>query len=75
MYRKYRYYIACCDNDGKCMGYLKNDDSVSSDPEKDLNELMNFDTKTDANTKVMQMNLGRLLLPNGAPYRAVAVRG
>ena len=75
MYRKYRYYIACCDDNGKCIGYLKNDDSVSSDPDKDIDELMCFDTKPAASEKVMKANLSRLLMPSGIPYRTVAVRG
>ena len=69
------YYVACCDNEGKCFGFLKNDKTVSVDPDSDLCQLISFKRKKDANEIVMQINMSNLLMPNGYPYRVVAVKG
>ena len=69
------YYLACCDNDGKCFGFLKKDRTVSIDPDGERDLLMSFKRKCDTNELVLQVNLGHMLLPGGAPYRLAAVKG
>ena len=69
------YYLAVCDNDGRCYGYLRTDNTVSKEPDKEIDKLMCFKKKSEASEKVMQINLGHLLLPNGAPFRVVVVKG
>ena len=70
-----KYYLACCDNDGRCFGYLKNDKTVSTDPDNEVDQLMAFKRKADTNEIVMQINMSHMLMPNGYPFRVVAVRG
>lgn len=69
------YYLAVCDNDGRCFGYLRTDNTVSKNPDQEIDKLMCFKKKTEASEKVMQINLGHLLLPNGAPFRVTVVKG
>lgn len=69
------YYLAVCDSDGKCIGFLKNNMEISKNPDNELNELMSFKKKSDSNEKVMQINLGHSLLPYGFPYRVTPVKG
>ena len=69
------YYLAVCDSDGKCIGFLKNSMEISKNPDNELNELMSFKKKSDSNEKVMQINLGHFLLPYGFPYRVPPVKG
>lgn len=68
------YYLACCDDNGTCIGFLTVDKTVCSDPNVNPNYLMSFKRKRDSNETVMQINLSRLL-PNGYPFRVVAVQG
>lgn len=69
------YYLAVCDSDGKCIGFLKNNMEISKNPDDELNKLMSFKKKSDSNEKVMQINLGHTLLPNGFLYRVTTVKG
>ena len=68
------WYLAACDNDGKCFGFVTKDDKVTENTE-DLSKLKAFKTKKETNKIVMQINLGHMLLPNGRPYRVCAVKG
>lgn len=69
------YYLACCDDDGKCFGFLKYDKTVSTDPDNEMDKLMSFKRKKDTNELIMQINLSNMLLPNGYPFRVTAVKG
>lgn len=69
------WYIACCDSEGKCFGFLKKNRTVSTDPDIDVNDLMNFRTRKQTNETCLQINLAHALLPDGPSYRAVAVKG
>lgn len=40
------YYLACCDDNGICFGYLKKDRRVSENPDRDKENLMCFAKKT-----------------------------
>lgn len=68
------YYLAVCDNDGKCFGFLRRDKSVSKDPDREMDQLMSFKRKKDTNEIVMQINFGHMLLPNGPSYRVAVVK-
>lgn len=70
-----KYYLACCDSDGRCFGFLRTDDTVSKDPDNEVDKLLVFKRKSDANEKVLQINLSHALLPNGFPFRVTPVRG
>ena len=67
-----RYYLAACDDNGKCFGFLKNN-GVSRNPEAEKAELISFENKTDAGIAAMQVNLGYMLLPGGPSYRVTVV--
>ena len=69
------WYLACCDDEGKCFGFLRKDKTVSEDPDNEINSLMSFKAKKDANETILQINLSRKLLPNGYPFRVAAVKG
>ena len=69
------WYLACCDNDGKCFGFLRKDRTVSTNPDVELEKLMSFKRKADTNETIMQINLSHMLLPNGVAYRVTAVKG
>lgn len=69
------YYLAACDSDGRCFGFLRTDNTTSKHPDKEMDKLMCFKKKSEASAKVMQINLGHLLLPNGAPFRVTVVKG
>lgn len=69
------YYLAACDNNGKCFGFLKKDRTISKNPDADMDQLMVFKRKKDTNEITMQINFGHMLLPNGPAYRVVAVKG
>ena len=68
------YYLAVCDDEGMCFGYLRTDNTVSENPDEEINQLMSFKKKKDASEKVMQINLGHLLLSNGG-FRVAVVKG
>ena len=71
------YYLAACDDDGRCFGFLRTDNTVSENPDEEMDKLVCFKKKTGASEKVMQINLSRLLLPNGVrmPFRVTVVKG
>lgn len=69
------YYLAACDNDGRCFGFLRKDRMVSRDPDNEMDQLMAFKRKKDTSEIVLQINLGHMLLPNGCEYRVAAVKG
>lgn len=69
------YYLAACDNDGRCFGFLRKDRTVSRDPDNEMDQLMAFKRKKDTSEIVLQINLGHMLLPSGCEYRVTAVRG
>lgn len=68
------YYLACCDSEGRCIGFLRNDRTMSKDPDNEMDKLMKFKKKSDCNETVLQINLSRLL-PNGYPFRVTPVKG
>lgn len=68
------YYLACCDSEGRCIGFLRNDRTMSKDPDNEMDKLMKFKKKSDCNEMVLQINLSRLL-PNGYPFRVTPVKG
>lgn len=68
------YYLACCDSDGKCFGFLRQDKTVSKNPDNERDKLMKFKKKSDSNEIVLQINMSQML-PNGYPFRVVAVKG
>lgn len=68
------YYLACCDNNGKCFGFLRTDKTVSTDPDKEKDKLMKFKKKADTNEVCLQINLSHGFLPNGYPFRVAAVK-
>ena len=71
------YYLACCDDEGKCIGFLRNDKTMSTDPDNEMEKLMKFKKKSDTNETCMQINLSHSLFPNGMRYdfRVVPVKG
>lgn len=69
-----KWYLACCDDNGKCFGFLRKDHTVSRDPDSEIEKLMSFHRKKDANEIILQINLGHLLLPDGANYRVATVK-
>lgn len=69
------WYLACCDNEGKCFGFLRKDKTVSTNPDAELGKLMSFKRKADTNETIMQINLSHMLMPNGVAYRVTAVKG
>ena len=68
------YYLACCDSEGKCIGFLRNDRTMSKDPDSEIDKLMSFKKKGDANETILQINMSRLL-PYGYPFRVTLVKG
>ena len=68
------YYLACCDSDGKCFGFLRRDKTVSKNPDNERDKLMKFKKKSDSNEIVLQINMSQML-PNGYLFRVVAVKG
>ena len=69
------YYLACCDDTGQCFGFLRNDKTVCKDPDNEMESLMSFKKKKDSNEIVLQINLSKMLMPNGYSFRVVAVKG
>ena len=69
------FYLAACDNDGKCFGFLRKDRSICTDPDNEMDQLMSFKRKKDTNEIVLQINLGHALLPDGPSYRVAVVKG
>ena len=69
------YYLATCDNAGKCFGFLKKDRFISTNPDAEMDKLMAFKRKKDTSEIVLQINLGHMLLPNGVGYRVAVVKG
>jgi len=69
------WYLACCDNDGRCFGFLRKDRTVSTNPDAESEKLMSFKRKADTNETIMQINLSHMLMPNGVAYRVTAVKG
>lgn len=69
------WYLATCDNDGKCVGFLRKDRTISKNPDNEMDHLMSFKRKKDANETVLQINLSHMLLPNGCSYRVAVVKG
>lgn len=69
------YYLACCDNDGRCFGFLRTDNTVSKNPYKEIDKLICFKKKSEASEKVMKINLSHSLLPDGFPFRVTVVKG
>jgi len=69
------YYLAVCDNNGKCFGFLRKDKTVSKNPDNEMDKLMSFKKKADTNEICMQINMSNMLLPNRYPFRVAAVKG
>lgn len=68
------YYLACCDDNGICIGFLKKDHGVSKNPDRDKENLMCFAKKRDTNEIINQINLSHLLMPNGYSFRITVVK-
>ena len=68
------WYLAACDDDGKCFGFLRKDKTVSKDPDNEVDKLMTFKKKADTNEICMQINLSRMLMPNGFTFRVAPVK-
>lgn len=62
------WYLAACDDDGKCIGFLRNDMRISKDPDNEQDQLMSFKRKSDTNEICMQINFSKMLLPNSVGY-------
>ena len=71
------WYLATVDDEGKCFGFLKNDMTISKDPDNEKDQLMTFKRKADTNELCMQINFSRTLLPNsvGYSFRVAPVKG
>lgn len=69
------WYLAVCDDEGKCIGFLREDRTVSKDPDNEKDKLMKFKRKKDTNETCMQINLSRMFLPEGYPFRVAPVKG
>lgn len=69
------YYLACCDDRGKCIGFLRKDKTVSDNPDNEMEKLMAFGKKKDCNEMMLQINLSKMLLPNGFNFRVTPVKG
>ena len=69
------YYLAACDNEGKCFGYLRIDNTVSENPDDEIDKLLCYKKKSEASEKAMQINLGHALLHNGSKFRIAVVKG
>lgn len=69
------FALACCNDEGVCIGFLSKTDTLVTDKNKFTDEfLVTFPNKKKANEKVLQINLGHSLLPNGHPFRVTPVR-
>jgi hypothetical protein len=68
------WYLAVCDDTGKCIGFLKKDKTISSDPDSEMENLMSFKKKKDTNELAMQINLGHVLIKDGCEYRITPVK-
>ena len=68
------WYLAVCDDTGKCVGFLKKDKTISVDPDGEMENLMAFKRKKDTNEIVMQINLSHALLKDGCEYRVTPVK-
>lgn len=68
------YYLACCDDNGICIGFLKKDRRVSENPDRDKENLMCFTKKRDAHETINQINLSHLLMPNGYPFMVAVIK-
>lgn len=68
------WYLAACDDTGKCIGFLKKDKTISSDPDSEMENLMSFKKKKDTNELAMQINLGHVLLKDGCKHRVTPVK-
>ena len=69
-----KYYLATCDSDGKCFGFLRTDRLISKDPDNEMDRLLSYKKKHDAEMEAMRINLGHTLLPDGPAYRVAVVR-
>lgn len=68
------WYLAACDDTGKCIGFLKKDKTISTDPDSEIENLHVFQKKKDTNEITMQINLSHALLKDGYEYRVTPVK-
>jgi hypothetical protein len=68
------YFLAACDDSGRCFGFLRKDGSVSKNPDAEPDKLKSYEKKAYADEKAMQINLGHALLPDGSPFRVAVVK-
>lgn len=68
-----KYYLACCNDNGECIGFLTENKTVCKD---NMDKLMTFKKKADAKEKCWQINFGYLLFSDGErfPFRVTPVR-
>lgn len=45
------YYLAVCENDGSCIGYLRTDNTVSKKPDQEIDKLICFKKKYQSERK------------------------
>ena len=71
------WYLATCDDEGRCFGFLNNDFTINKDPDNSKEKLMKFKRKADTNEIVMRINFSMMLLPNsvGYSFRVAPVKG
>ena len=70
------WYLATCDSEGQCFGFLRNDFTVSKDPDNEQDKLMKFKRKADTNEICLKINFSHMLLPSsvGYSFRVAPVR-
>lgn len=68
------YVLACCDSNGRCFGFLREDKTVERDPDNNLDKLKKFSKKSDTSEICLQINLSHALLPNGISFRVTPVK-
>ena len=70
------WYLACCDDEGICIGFLTKDKRVLQDADGYEEELIAFKKKADCNEIVLQINMSRSLLGGcgGYDFRVVPVK-
>lgn len=73
--KKILWFLAVCNDDGVCVGYLTKDEQICESPDDNIDSLMCFNRKKDADEKALQINLSKALLPNGYPFRVAVVKG
>ncbi len=76
---KIKFLLVVCDSQNVCRGFLREDGSISQDPDNEFELLMIFNKGSNASMRASQINQEHNLLPDGTPYRVavmtVRIRG